>query len=253
MANPTRKAEEKIVFSISTNQALANALRRSANEILIPAIETVEFYKNDSVLYDEIIAHRLGLVPIKKEKLNEIEKCSCGGKGCIKCSIDLKLKAKGPCTAYSGDLRGKAKVIFEKMPIVILEKDQELELVARVNVGKAIQHAKFSPGLIYYHNLAEIETSKDCDLCKACVAACPKKLLSVDKKIEAKNIQECDLCEACVEACKKHGKNAINISPSKEIVFFVESFGQSDAKSIFIDAVKALTDNLKEFIKKIEK
>ncbi len=251
MANLIKKSEEKIIFSIIVNQTLANAIRRSVNEILTPAIETVEFYKNDSVLYDEIIAHRLGLIPLKKEKLREIDKCSCKGKGCSKCSIDLKLKAKGPCTVYSGDLKGKAKIIFEKMPIIILEKDQELELVARVNVGRSLDHAKFSPGMIYYHNVAEIEINKECDLCKACVEACPRSVLSGDKKIEIKDVYKCDLCEACVEECKKHGKNAIKIRPGKEIIFFIESFGQSDAKSVFIDAINALAVNLKDLAKKI--
>lgn len=253
MTKLIKETKEKIIFSSSVSQTLANAVRRSVHEILTPAIETVEFYKNDSALYDEIIAHRLGLVPIKQEKLNEADKCSCEGKGCAKCSIDLKLKARGPCTVYSGDLRGKAEIVFEKMPIVVLEKDQELELVARVNAGKALDHAKFSSGLVYYRNLAEIEVSKECDLCKECVNVCPKKILSAEKKVEAKKIYECDLCEACVEACKKHGKEAIKVKPGEEIIFSVESYGQSDAKSVFIGAVKALTDNLKELGKKIEK
>lgn len=252
MANLIKKTEEKIIFSSVVSHTLANAIRRSASEILTPAIETVEFHKNDSVLYDEILANRLGMIPIKQEKLNEVSKCSCQGKGCAKCSIDLKLKAVGPCTVYSGDLKGKAEVVFEKMPIVIFEKDQELELVARVNVGKAIEHAKFSQGIIYYHNLAKIEISKNCDLCGECLKSCPKKIIYKDKKVEIKEIHKCDLCEACVEACKKHGKDAIKVNASEEIIFFVESFGQAGAKLIFVSAAKALTDNLKELAKKIE-
>ncbi len=50
---------------------LANALRRSVDEIPVLAINEVDIYKNDSALYDEIIAHRLGLIVLKNQKLKE--------------------------------------------------------------------------------------------------------------------------------------------------------------------------------------
>ena len=240
------KNKEKVVFVEEVNESLANAIRRSVNEIPILAIDEVEFSKNDSVLYDEIIAHRLGLIPLKNENLELREDCTCKRKGCAKCSISLKLSAKGPKTVYSSDLKGKAKPVYEKMPIVILSEDQELEFSATARLGKAVEHTKFSPGIFYYRNVAEIEVSKDCNSCKKCIEACPHKILSVDKKPELKDIYKCDLCEACVEVCKKEGKNAITINPGKELIFFIESFGQIDADDIFIEAVSALKNNLKQ-------
>ena len=58
------KKDNRIGILIDGNESLANALRRSINEIPNVAIDEIEFYKNDSALYDEIIAHRLGLIPI---------------------------------------------------------------------------------------------------------------------------------------------------------------------------------------------
>ncbi len=248
------KNEEKVSFVTDMSETLANAIRRSVLEIPILAIDEVEFFKNDSALYDEILAHRLGLIPLVTEKtFTEREKCSCKGKGCSKCSVDLKIKIKGPLTVYSKDLEGKAKVVYDKIPIVILEKGQELELVARARLGKGIEHSKFSPGLVYYRNLAKIIINKNCDNCKKCVEACPQKVLSVEGgKAELKEIYKCDLCEACVEVCKEHGKEAIKVEKDENIIFFIESWGQIKAEEIFIKSIGQLNENLKELSKKIK-
>lgn len=248
-----KKTKEKIVFSAETSESLANAIRRSVNEIPILAIDEVEFHKNDSALYDEIIAHRLGLIPLKMEKsIASMEKCSCKGKGCNKCTIQLKLTAEGACNVYSKSLKGGAEAVYDKIPIVLLTEGQELELVARARLGKGVEHVKFSPGIIYYRNKARIEIDNECDLCEDCVKACPVKILSKDKKIIAKDDYLCDSCEACVEACKKHGKKSISISPSGEILFFIESFGQIDAKEIFEEAIDSLNKNLEQVNKEIK-
>ena len=241
------KNDEKLSFAAEINESVANAIRRSVLEIPVLAIDEIEFSKNDSVLYDEVLALRLGLVPLKTEKDIELqEECSCKGKGCSKCSVQLKIKAKGPGTVYAKDMKGKTEIIYDDMPIVKLAEEQELELVATAKLGKGVWHTKFSPGLAYYRNSAEIEINKECDKCKKCVEACPVKVLEMKKEVELIDNYKCDLCEACVEECKKYGKNAITIMPGKEIVFFIESWGQMKAEEIFISAIKALKGNLKQ-------
>jgi len=227
-------------------ESLANAIRRSITEIPVLAIDEVEIYKNDSALYDEIIAHRLGLVPLKMEKgMNMRKDCTCDGKGCAKCTVHLKLVSKGPCIVHSGDLKGKSEVVHKEMPITLLRDDQEIELVAEAVLGKSAEHAKYSPGLVYYRNVAEIEI-KNCDGCGKCAEACPLKLISVDKKAEVHDAWKCDLCEACVEACKEDGKEAISIKPGKELIMFIESWGQMEAREILIESVNALKEDLKQ-------
>lgn len=63
----TAKSEERMVFHMSGVDApVANALRRILiAEIATMAIETVNIYNNTSILQDEVLAHRLGLIPIK--------------------------------------------------------------------------------------------------------------------------------------------------------------------------------------------
>src|SRR3989344_5314618 len=123
------KTPEKMVFRTGMNYSLANAIRRSVEEIPTLAIEDVEIFKNDSALYDEMISLRLGLVPLRTE-----------GKMGAKTEIELSLKKKGPGKVYSGDLKGGAKVVFDKIPITLLEEEQEIELVATAKLGTAIQH-----------------------------------------------------------------------------------------------------------------
>ncbi len=236
-----KKDKEKIVFIEEIDESLANAIRRSALEIPILAIDEVEIHKNDSALYDEIIAHRLGLIPLENPKAMDLkENCSCSGKGCSKCTVQLKLVAKGPYTVYSKDLKGKVKVVYDKIPIVILKEGQELEAIGFATQGKGIEHAKYSPGLIYYRNLAEIKIKKDTKLKKEIIESCPHGIIT-EKGVDEKDRYKCDLCEACVEK----SKGDIEIIPTKEIIFFVESFGQIKAEEILVEAIKALKSNLK--------
>lgn len=243
------KTTEKLAFAEEMDESLANAIRRSALEVPILAIDEVEFHKNDSVLYDEVLALRLGLTPLKNDKDLELrEDCSCKGKGCSKCTVQLKIVAKGPGTVYSKDLKGKAEVVYGKIPLTKLAEDQELELVASAILGKGIKHTKYSPGIVYYRNSAELEAGKLGNSEKY-VKVCPKKVLKVEKgKLEIIDKYECDLCEACVEEAKISG-DELKILPGKEIVFFIESFGQLPAKDILDGAVKALKDNLKQVVK----
>jgi len=220
------------------------------------AVDEVEIHKNDSALHDEIIAHRIGLIPLKTDKIFvEFEECTCKGKGCTKCTAELKLKTKGPCTVYSKNLKGKIKPVFGEIPITILDKGQELELIGFARTGRGINHTKFSPGLVYYRNIPKIEFSKDCEgeNMQQYIDVCPKKIIIAEgKKPVVKEIYKCDICGACVELGKKQNSEAVKINLTNEIVFFVESFGQIEPKKIIIEAIKALEKNLKELTKKIK-
>lgn len=249
-----KEDKEKSSFLVEgIDFSLANAIRRSVFEIPTLAIDTVEFYKNDSALYDEILAHRLGLVPLKAPKnFTSRKECSCQGKGCIKCTASLKLKAEGPKTVYAMELKAKSvEPIYKEMPLVILEKGQKLEFSAEAILGTAKEHAKFSPGLLWFNALPEI-TIKGCDACGKCLDLCPKKAITIkDKSIIIEQLK-CDMCDACVEVCKEI-KNAITIKPSQQdFIFHIESFGQKSPKEIFTEVLEVLNENLKELGKAVK-
>ena len=65
--------EIKFVLS-ETDTSVANTLRRiMIAEVPTLAIDLVEFHDNSTVLNDEYIAHRLGLMPIRYQAPNSIK------------------------------------------------------------------------------------------------------------------------------------------------------------------------------------
>lgn len=69
-------SDERMAFEmIGVDAPVANALRRiMIAEIPTMAIHKVQVIQNTSVIPDEVLAHRLGLVPIIADPLKFIEK-----------------------------------------------------------------------------------------------------------------------------------------------------------------------------------
>jgi DNA-directed RNA polymerase subunit D len=223
---------EKLVLRMEANEQLANAIRRSVSEVPTLAIDEVEIYKNDSALYDEILAHRLGLVPLKTEKgMSE------------KTAIDLKLSKKGPCTVYSGDLKGNADVVHEKIPITILGPSHQLELLATAKLGIGLNHAKHVPGLCYYRHILEAKSSPQIDK----IVEKSKGLIKPEKKAGK---WLCDLNDSEVESISEIDKETIK--DSDEILLVIESYGNMPSKDILAKAISVLQDNLESFEKELK-
>lgn len=152
-----KKTKENMSFSVKgMTSGLAGELRRiMISEIPTMAIEWVDFHKNDSVLWDEIIANRLGLIPLTYDtKFHRMkDDCRCSGKGCVHCQVTLVLKKKGPCMVYSGDIvpsDKKVKPVYDKIPIVELMEGQELEFEATAQIGLGKEHAKWQGAVVGY-------------------------------------------------------------------------------------------------------
>ncbi|MFA5020239.1 MAG: DNA-directed RNA polymerase subunit D [Candidatus Pacearchaeota archaeon] len=247
--NKEKNQANEITFITNINESLANAIRRSANEILSAAIDEVEIYKNDSALFDEIIAHRIGLIPLKPSR--ELEELKEEGKNSNKNEIQVSLKAIGPTMVYSGNLMGDIKVIYDKMPIVLLSKGQELELIGFVRVGKGINHAKFSPGLVYYRHISELKV-KNSEKANAVIDKLKGSILNFQKSgVKSgdifKFIEDIDYLETL-----NKNKEIFEVKEGNEIVFSVESWGQIPAKDILNESVTTLNNNLKEILKAVK-
>ena len=234
------KTQERIVFETDMNIELANAVRRSSNEVPILAIEEVDIYKNDSALYDEVVANRLGLVPLKNQKLKKDD------------VLEFKLKAKAPNEGIKEVMSGEMgdNVVYGEMPIVFLANGQELELVAKAknNIGK--EHARHSPGLIYYKHLPEIKISGEGENQTELADLYPGVFKLNDKgKLDVKDAWKCDFDN---EDMKEMGYKGIEISINDKLVMVIESWGQIKPEEIFTEACKALKANLSDVEKALK-
>lgn len=230
------KTDEKVVFLSDMNLTLANALRRSANEIPILAIDEVDIYKNDSALYDEVLAHRMALVPLKNRKVKDGEFVE----------MKLSVKANGKqIEVLSGEF-GEDSVITD-LPLTIVDKNQEVTVVAKAKQGKGIEHAKYVPGLVFYKILSKIEIAKDAEKRQELAAIYPDVFAFEAGKLTVKNEWKFDLD---VEDLKEF--EGIKVTPTENIVYTIETYGQIPAEEIFEGAVKALNKNLDEVAKALK-
>jgi DNA-directed RNA polymerase subunit D len=122
----------------------ANALRRIClNGVPIYAIDTVDILMNSSVLADEGIAHRLGLIPLKTD-LSAVQQDNEEDK--IMYTLDSG-ETTETRTVLSGELKSQddtIKPISDNIPIVTLAPGQRLQLEAYARLGRGTEHAKWN-------------------------------------------------------------------------------------------------------------
>jgi len=256
----------KVVF-IDTDASIVNAIRRTMiADVPKMAIETIEFhlgaimdeggkeFESVSPLFDEIVGHRLGLLPIPTDLDVYVprDKCTCNGEGCPSCTIMYSINKKGPCTVYSGDLEplgdAKLKIKDDLIPIVKLVEGQAILAYATAQLSTGREHAKFSPvcGIGYrFSGKVTIEGGK-CDVDEVCISVCPKDVFVKEgKKIVAAHPERCNLCMACVESCEL---GCIKVEENQNrIVFKYETDGALTAKDLLVRALKMLEERYSGF------
>lgn len=238
----------------NTTAAFANALRRTIiDTVPTMAIEDVEFKKNSSVMYDEMISLRLGLVPLKTDvtSYNVPKRCTCKSEGCAKCELTLTLSAKGPCIVYASDLKSMDPAVipvYPDMPIVKLLKGQELDITAKAVLGHGKDHAKWVPAFVYYSYEPKLKINNASKLMPEFKEKYPPQIFEGDK-ISEKKILDLNLVDAVEGVCDDIVKVEYN---DKNFLFTIESFGQLDIKEILKQATDVLKDQAEDFIKSLE-
>jgi DNA-directed RNA polymerase subunit D len=277
--------DTKARFIISDiSPAVINAVRRTlVADIPKMAIDNVEFhlgpirdehgkeYESATPLFDEIIAHRLGMVPIHTELDIFVPKdeCVCKGEGCPNCTIMYSLNKKGPSdedgdesvTVYADELQlvvqkiegiserkyAEKFQIKERIPIVKLSKNQALLLYATAELGTGRNHAKWQVAQAVgyqYYPIVEIDYSR-CDAGASCVSNCPRDVLAMNgKKVEITDLENCTLCGTCEEVCSLE---AISVTGDEtKFLLQFETDGSLTAKDVFLQALSILSDEFSE-------
>ena len=147
------KDSEKIAIKLKgVPLQYANALRRVClNGVPVFAIDTVDIIENTSVLPDEGLAHRLGLIPLKTDlsKYNESDKIllvlDSGESGETRAVLSSELSSEDDTV----------KPVSDKIPIVQLAPGQKIKIECYARLGRGTEHAKW--------NASNISTLTDTD------------------------------------------------------------------------------------------
>ena len=136
--------------------ALANGIRRAMiADVPTFSIDSVRFTENSSVMFDEMIALRLGLVPLTTP-LDDFE---------IGDTVTVALDVEGPATAYSGDIETSDELVVpadENVPIIELKEGHRLEFEADAVLDRGKEHAKHQGGVsVGFRHLQRVEVVDD--------------------------------------------------------------------------------------------
>jgi DNA-directed RNA polymerase subunit D len=148
--------DEKIVIRFSNApRQYVNAIRRiSINEVPTLAIDDVVILENSSVMHDEALAHRLGLIPLRTDLHRFVlpHDCDCKSTlGCSKCRVLLSLDSEAidkTKVVTSSELVSEDEIVkplSTEIPIIVLAPAQKLKFEAYARLGFGKDHAKWQP------------------------------------------------------------------------------------------------------------
>ena len=154
--NILERTDEKIVIKFNNvPRQYINAIRRtSISEVPTLAIDDVVILENSSVMHDEAIAHRLGLIPLltNLDRFVMPHECDCKSTlGCSKCRVLLVLDSEAnekTKVVTSGELVSEdelIKPVSKDIPIITLAPGQKLKFEAYARLGIGRDHAKWQP------------------------------------------------------------------------------------------------------------
>jgi DNA-directed RNA polymerase subunit D len=259
------KPKKAVIEFEDSDPYFVNSIRRvMLAELPKLAIDDVVIYDNTSALFDEIISHRLGLVPIPTDLdlLSFRQDCVCKDKGCPNCTVRYTLSKEGDGTdmrvvVYSGDLQPAEKswaITEGNIPIVELYKEQRLILEVEAVLGCGRDHAKWqsvvSPGYRFYPAV-EIDKKRINDV-KDFINEIPDGVVKLKgDKLEIEDISQLPILESYID---KFNVDFITVKrDSSHIIFSFETDGSLTAEDALYRSAKILEDKYSEFGKLLKK
>ncbi len=232
-----------ILSGVSTS--FANAFRRSVlAEVPVLAIDDVNIYENTSVLFDEQLSLRLGLIPLKTDTKSYTlrEECSCKGAGCTLCQVSLTLSAEGPKVVYSGDMVStdpEVRPADATVPIIELKEKHKVVVEAIARLGTGRNHSKWQAGVASGFKNMPVITIGNCDYCGKCIEVCPRNILKMEgNKVKVVDIIECSMCKLCEKACDM---DSIKVSSDPDsFVMAFETTGALTAAELALEAAGSI-------------
>jgi DNA-directed RNA polymerase subunit D len=244
-----RKAN-KISFLVKgSDEVFVNTIRRMIiEEVPTLAVEDVEIKENNSALYDEMVALRLGLTPIKTDLSSyrlpkneaEVEERSA------QCTLQIKLKVSRKGYVYAGDAESsdpKCTFVYPEMPITKLLAKQKVDIIMTAVMGQGKIHTKWSPGVAFYHHEPQliIGKVKDPQLIVDQSSDGVFSLKAGKLTVAQDKVNSSQLLEFYQDLDKE-----IKLEHTDNIIFNVEGWGQLSCKEMVQQSVAALIAKAEE-------
>jgi len=246
--------ERKAKFIVEgVHPYFVNALRRVLQaEVPKLAIDQVTFYDNTSALFDEIIAHRLALLPIPTDPstLNRMGELDDDGNPAY--LVRYTLTKEGPCTVYSGDFECEDEAFLpadRKIPIVELLEGQRLILEATAVLGQGTDHAKWqvaqAVGYKYFPTTVVDNKKFTPEQAKEAVANTPAGILGMDG--DKLVLLDETAGNRADDATRILGDGYQVTYDDRKFVFRFETDGSLKAEDALLKAVELLKERFKGF------
>eukprot|EP01012_Entosiphon_sulcatum_P003628 TRINITY_DN11214_c0_g1_i1.p1 TRINITY_DN11214_c0_g1~~TRINITY_DN11214_c0_g1_i1.p1 ORF type:complete len:332 (+),score=70.86 TRINITY_DN11214_c0_g1_i1:33-998(+) len=286
--------EQVTYYHRNVETSLANSLRRvMIAEVPTLAIDMVYVEQNTSVLHDEFLSHRLGLIPLNSASAKDMKfvtECNCLA-GCDLCTVELYLHAV--CPPDQERLLVTSRDLLPKDPncvvrpveypedsvscdvtggvlLVKLTRGQEVSVrcIARKGIGK--EHAKWQPAAtVVCAFLPDVRLNQDLVNSlderrkKEWAAVCPRNVFKFDEKthkVEVENAAACIFCGECevkAEDLKVDHMVSVKQLRSKNgtfnFHFTVEATGAIPPEEIVLQATGVLRQKLRNLLAEFKK
>ncbi|KAK9091827.1 hypothetical protein Syun_026738 [Stephania yunnanensis] len=233
-----RLDEDDIEFDmIGIDAALANAFRRILiAEVPTMAIEKVLFANNTSVIPDEVLAHRLGLIPIKADpRLFEYMSVKSDQLEWLPNGSEFQLVTDNSTSNSNSNSKPKTYTSFSRSQTSLPEFSED-SIALKHN---DITIAKLGPGQVVL--LENVEDEKAEELVKKC----PVNVFDIEDIGEGKRRatvarpRACTLCRECIRGDDWENRVALR-RVKNHFIFTIESSGALPPEVLFTEAVKVL-------------
>ena len=264
----------------NVNYSFVNSVRRSLVS-MVPclAIHEIDFhmgslgsyvdeesgeereYESISAMFNEIISHRIGMLPIPTDKKTIEAFGNSINDDSKQPDIMYSLHKQGPCTVYSGDLEpvssdSSLTIPEAKVPIVKLGEGQAILVYAKAKMGNAGKHTKWQCAVaprFYQAPTLTVASGKG-----------SKTVLDTVGKSKFKKKGKGHIIEDPIEAHEalnileklwndEDAQAAMEVSTKNDhFVFEFETNGAMKAKLALEQALKALDRHCNEFMSNID-